>query len=400
MRVRISSPRRQQRRSGFTLIELLVVISIIATLAALILPGVQQARATARRTQCLNNLRNLGTAMQNYATDHRGELPPLSGDDLVQSGTAASFGPWGPASWSVHLLPYVEQRALYDRLLDATLRVSGESLADLASTNIEVYVCPDDPNDGSAGAMSYVVNAGYTTSNRWATNDATHRVHGYIWSDTGAAIGDPANVNVTAATGVFFHTRFTVPGVGEIDMGPDGFRNSIDKVSAGDGLSQTIFLTENLDTPDWNSAVPPVTFPAITTSGSTTWTTPGGGGGFLGYLKGDAAFAVRMLGTDATPTNYGPGGPNAAARQLIATPAGNPFSTPALQDCKINENIGTAAPGSSPRPSSLHPSVVNVMFGDGSGRNISENIDDTVYIRLVSSNGNRFGQAILSNNDY
>ena len=68
---------RSPRRAGFTLIELLVVISIIATLAALILPGVQNAREAARRTQCINNLRNIGLAVQNAASG-TGSLPYLT----------------------------------------------------------------------------------------------------------------------------------------------------------------------------------------------------------------------------------------------------------------------------------------------------------------------------------
>lgn len=90
----------QPRRQGFTLIELLVVIAIIAILIALLLPAVQQAREAARRTQCKNNLKNIGLAVHNFH-DTYDALPPL----VSHSGGPTFF---------FHILPYVEQSALYN----------------------------------------------------------------------------------------------------------------------------------------------------------------------------------------------------------------------------------------------------------------------------------------------
>lgn len=95
-----------RKSRGFTLIELLVVIAIIAILIALLLPAVQQAREAARRTQCKNNLKQIGLALHNYS-DVFGSFP---------IGVNSSFpGGWGVSFW-VGLLPYVEQGNVYSQM--------------------------------------------------------------------------------------------------------------------------------------------------------------------------------------------------------------------------------------------------------------------------------------------
>jgi len=96
----------KKRSQGFTLIELLVVIAIIAILIALLLPAVQQAREAARRTQCKNNLKQIGLALHNY-NDVYGVFP---------IGNNSSFPDgWGISFW-VSLLPYMEQSGLYNQM--------------------------------------------------------------------------------------------------------------------------------------------------------------------------------------------------------------------------------------------------------------------------------------------
>src|ERR1700679_1710963 len=92
------------KRPGFTLIELLVVIAIIAVLIALLLPAVQQARESARRTQCKNNLKQLGLALAHYH-DSTQKFP---------CGASGASGGWGHSFW-VPILPYIDQAALYNQ---------------------------------------------------------------------------------------------------------------------------------------------------------------------------------------------------------------------------------------------------------------------------------------------
>src|SRR5579872_2965569 len=99
--------KNQKSRRGFTLIELLVVIAIIAVLIALLLPAVQQAREAARRTQCKNNLKQLGLALSNYHDITTSTFPPgyMSG---TQMGGLAGWG------WTTMLLPQIDQANLYN----------------------------------------------------------------------------------------------------------------------------------------------------------------------------------------------------------------------------------------------------------------------------------------------
>ena len=102
---KLSSSSRRDQRGGFTLIELLVVIAIIAVLIALLLPAVQQARESARRTQCKNNLKQIGLALHNFH-DVYGNFPPGLLDDDTKN-----------YNWRTYLLPYIDQAPVYQSLV-------------------------------------------------------------------------------------------------------------------------------------------------------------------------------------------------------------------------------------------------------------------------------------------
>jgi len=144
---------RQQRSwkwiRGFTLIELLVVIAIIAILIALLLPAVQQAREAARRTQCKNNLKQLGLALHNYHDTF--QLFPLNSMGNRNVGTNFMTPTWGHVGWMAMILPYIEQANLYSSInwsANAGRIVTNTApAANIAArrTVIPGYMCPSNP---------------------------------------------------------------------------------------------------------------------------------------------------------------------------------------------------------------------------------------------------------------
>jgi prepilin-type N-terminal cleavage/methylation domain-containing protein len=130
--------RSRSAARGFTLIELLVVIAVVGILMALLLPAVQQAREAARRTQCRNNLKQIGLALHNY-DELNLTLPPSY--CVVPGGTATVGGQW---SVLARILPFVEQSNL-QQLIDWNLAYSAQ--LNVATTRVPGYVCPSEPND-------------------------------------------------------------------------------------------------------------------------------------------------------------------------------------------------------------------------------------------------------------
>jgi prepilin-type N-terminal cleavage/methylation domain-containing protein/prepilin-type processing-associated H-X9-DG protein len=148
---------RHRTGSGFTLIELLVVIAIIAVLIALLLPAVQSAREAARRSQCVNNMKQLGLALHNYHSavgafplgGNSGSWPVADGGGQCISANRSNCWDWG--AWSAHsmLLPYMEQANVYNALNFAVIaRGAGDSEAMNTTgmlTIVTSFLCPSSP---------------------------------------------------------------------------------------------------------------------------------------------------------------------------------------------------------------------------------------------------------------
>lgn len=148
---------RRSRSKGFTLIELLVVIAIIAVLIALLLPAVQQARESARRTQCKNNLKQYGLALANYHDVYL--MFPIGGTSTA-AGSCCGYPP--NLGFQPRLLPYMDQAPLFNQINWSAADASQQVLADGKTVLLHVIpmaLCPSDgrsqPTYGGAGQTNY-----------------------------------------------------------------------------------------------------------------------------------------------------------------------------------------------------------------------------------------------------
>ncbi|MBX3439576.1 MAG: DUF1559 domain-containing protein [Planctomycetaceae bacterium] len=156
--------KHSRQKRGFTLIELLVVIAIIAILIALLLPAVQQAREAARRSQCMNNIKQICLALHNYLDVHLAFPQAMTLDKTLHAdphGGSLAESQWG---WSVAILPFLEQGNLYERLNPTSNMLKDVFLdpnrVNLLLTPLSVYLCPSDPEPGVNRNRPFQAKAG------------------------------------------------------------------------------------------------------------------------------------------------------------------------------------------------------------------------------------------------
>ena len=338
----------RKHRTAFTLVELLVVIAIIGVLVGLLFPAVQAARESARRTECINNLKQIGLAVVNF--EGRQQRYPGSQELLLpQDPSGARLGNNKPASWMAVLLEDLGRPDMMERWNSVAVGLSDPVL----TPSMDLARCPSslDPVD-KEGATNYVANAGFMPRS---------------WADSGVLSNeDYLRVAQRSANGIFLD-RISLPRV------------SVDASAVRDGQANTILVTENLVAMKWYSVGP--LNPALTTftinhgwSSDVTLSVPA-----------NARFGNTFVFCYAHESN----GP--AVNPLVGGQSVAPQIPPAPA-MKINGELvsyreGTPVVAEVARPSSNHPGLVVAVFADGSTRTLSNGIAYHVYQQLMTPNG-------------
>lgn len=336
---------KRHRRRGFTLVELLVVITIISMLMALLLPAVQAARENGRRATCMNNQKQLATAMLAYESSNNefpGFVEYLGPTTDPTATTTPKFDPakdpQHDVTWQVVLFPYLELNELWTkwRTKVATnendLRNNGERPA----VFIRFLGCPSDVTvDMGQGSTSnsYVVNCGRIDPNPPFTGKPDIAAHG-VFFDHSSEI---------------WKAKFSATPVDARES------MSLDRLTQLDGSTNTLMLSENVQATDW---IP------------------------RDYLNTDPALQKNRR----TPIKEFDCGFVWSERQAVPE-GGDPTTSPATHFA-INEDLGFKNYDVyHARPSSRHPGVVIASFCDGHTQVLRENIDYTVYQHLMTPDG-------------
>lgn len=346
---------RQSR--GFTLVELLVTISIIGLLSSVLLPAVNSAREAARRTQCSNNLKQLGIAVHNFESAMR-RLPAGYRSHRTKTGRAPAevrmdpstwdAGPgWG---WAAYLLPYLEENGLFQQLGVLDNSIWDAELKGLVARQVSTLLCPSA--SGPPGPFTVMDEMG----NPLDFGDGPIRLgrshyvasHGQesCWGECGASKTGIVFSNIYSST----TKEVTINGdASKVADGPF-FRNSAVKLRRiTDGLTHTIFFGEHssrLSDKSWAGVVP---------------------GAFT-----HPRFSSPENGPDAAATlTLVHAGPSGGELDIIGLPIIHPINFPTYHVGQMYAE---------------HPGGGNVCMGDGSVRFISDTIDLILFAELSSMN--------------
>ncbi len=320
--------RPNTRRSAFTLIELLVVIAIIAVLIGLLLPAVQQAREAARRSQCKNNMKQIGLALHNYL-DALTVFPPANCYGIGNS----------TASWSMQarILPYLDAANLQN-LIDFKTAYSGQP--NVTQTRVPTFMCPSEVQDMARVAVA-------PAATHYPINYGVNRGIWFVWNPVTATNGQGAfGVNTRYTSADFTDGMSNTVGLSEIKAYQGNYKG-------GSGLTSATTPIPSLST-----VIGYATGNTLSTTGHTEWVD--------GKIHETCFTATFTPNTDV----------------LVGTVDADYISATEKAPNTTGDNTNAAVTSRS-----YHVGIVNSMLMDGSVRSISENISTSVWQSLCTRNG-------------
>jgi prepilin-type N-terminal cleavage/methylation domain-containing protein len=417
-------PRR--RTGGFTLVELLVVIAIIGILIALLLPAVQAAREAARRSQCNNNLKQIGLGLQNYSDVNKTFPPDALWGQYPMGGVGATQNPYH-YPWSVSILPYIEQKPLYDAInkrymiwnqsqqygINSQTVIPPAYFGYMQSQQVPPYRCPSDgtfngPLDlplqvmwtnyaGSSGVGFYsstlrqgsssegVTTAPFGTRGIFAFNEPTN--FGSIKDGTSNTIcvAEVTASSVAAPTASGTAMYNTALGADVTQLGVAGNAQPIPMIWGVPGGAGT----------PW--AVPSVAAGGTGKSRSNLYSVPSGTGSYVPMVFRSAmvAFTEKTTGS----------GPCVGISSYASAQAGTCGTGSAAGNFEYSGIVGQStivgiaplynaiySPNSNwPGADSNHPGIVLAVFGDGHTYGIQNGVTFPIWASLNTRQG---GEAI------